>query len=546
MKNSATISQHLLHRLKIQGVDHIFGVPGDYILGFYDVLVKSDIQHIGTTREDTAAFAADGYARCRGLGCLAVTYGVGALSVVNAIAGAHAESSAVVVISGAPGISEQRNDPLIHHKFGPFNFQREIFQRITCATEVISDPLIAFRQIDRAIEAAKFYNKPVYIEIPRDRVHVAGIELSRETELLPSSDQATLREAVDETLSLFANAQRPVVITGVELHRANLQDPVSLLIDKLSIPVASTLTGKSVLSERHPAYIGVYEGAMGSEVAKNIVENADLILVLGVRFNDVDLGIYTAKLDPYKIIRASQDEVFIRHHRYQNCRLPDFIQQLADRISVGKGSLPNTGIGHEAENFPHPNALITVARMMGRINTVLPDNMTVVCDVGDCLFSAIDLRVHKRTQFLASAYYTSMGFATPAALGVHCADPNNRALILVGDGAFQMTGTELSTLARNHFNPIVVVFNNAGYSTERFILEGPFNDIMPWNFHRLGELFGPITGFDVHTEIEFEAAFSRALTIKGQPSLLNVHLRSDDPSPAMRRLAAHLSEQVPR
>ena len=138
MTEPSTIAQYLLHRLADTGIEHVFGVPGDYILRFYEELTKSSLEHIGTTREDTAAFAADGYARCKGLGALAVTYGVGALNVVNAVAGAHAESSPVVVISGAPGVQEQRSDPLIHHRFGPFTFQREIFERITCATAVLS------------------------------------------------------------------------------------------------------------------------------------------------------------------------------------------------------------------------------------------------------------------------------------------------------------------------------------------------------------------------------------------------------------------------
>jgi indolepyruvate decarboxylase len=138
---TATVAEYLLQRLQESGVDHVFGVPGDYILGFYNILAASRLQHIGTTREDTSAFAADGYARCRGIGALAVTYGVGALNVVNAIAGANAESSPVVVISGAPGISEQRKNPMIHHRFGPFSFQREIFERITCATAVLNDPI---------------------------------------------------------------------------------------------------------------------------------------------------------------------------------------------------------------------------------------------------------------------------------------------------------------------------------------------------------------------------------------------------------------------
>jgi len=221
---AATVAKYLLQQLQESGVDHVFGVPGDYVLGFYKILAASPLRHIGTTREDTSAFAADGYARCRGIGALAVTYGVGALNVVNAIAGAYAESSPVVVISGAPGISEQRKDPMIHHRFGPFSFQREIFERITCATAVLDDPLTAFRDIDRCLRAARQYSKPVYLELPRDQLDCEGYPIPASVSIQHESDAGALSEAVGETVELLEKAGRPVILAGVELHRRGLQD----------------------------------------------------------------------------------------------------------------------------------------------------------------------------------------------------------------------------------------------------------------------------------------------------------------------------------
>ncbi|MGH8597785.1 MAG: thiamine pyrophosphate-dependent enzyme, partial [Gammaproteobacteria bacterium] len=171
-------------------------------------------------------------------------------------------------------------------------------------------------------------------------------------------------------------------------------------------------------------------------------------------------------------------------------------------------------------------------------------DLMIIADSGDCLFAATELRVHERTEFLASAYYTTMGFAVPAALGAQVARPDRRALIVVGDGAFQMTGTELSTHARLGMAPICIVFNNHGYATERFILDGPFNDIAEWHAHRIGELFGPVRGFDIRTEEEFEAAITTALSAHACPSVLNVHLGPLDASPAMRRLTEHLRKRV--
>ena len=543
--STSTLGEYLLASLSKAGAGHIFGVPGDYILGFYDQITHSAIQHIGTTREDTAAFAADGYARCKGIGALAVTYGVGALSVVNAIAGAHAESSPVVVISGAPGVLEQRDDPLIHHRFGPFTFQREIFERITCMAVVLDDPVVAFRQIDRAVNAVRLYSKPVYIELPRDMVMQKGTEIPLETpEQGDAIDEDALQEAVAETVNLLSSSTSPVVIAGVEVHRRNLQDVLVKLVRQANLPVASTLTGKSVVGERDPAYLGVYEGGMSSENARYMVEQSDCILMLGMTLNDVDTGIYTAQLDPHRMIRAAQGEVIIRHHRYPRVPLNNFLGELARSVKRRTDKLPDISAGPEAPGFPEKRRPMTIARLIGRLNAVLTPDMMVVCDTGDCLFAAIELRVHERTEFLASGYYTTMGFAVPAALGAQIARPDRRALILVGDGAFQMTGTEISTHCNLGLAPIVIVFNNRGYSTERFILDGPFNDISDWKFDKLGELFGPLNGYDAPTEDLFEEAITQAISTRDAVSIINVHLQPDDSSPAMRRLAEHLKTRV--
>lgn len=539
----SSIGHYLLTRLEQAGVRDVFGVPGDYILRFYQQLDESPLNHIGTTREDTAAFAADGYARARGMGALAVTYGVGALSCVNAIAGAHAESSPVVLISGAPGVKEQLDDPLLHHRFGPFRFQREIFERITCATAVLDDPVIAFRQIDRALAAAREHCKPVYIELPLDRVDVPGYPIPAEPPVESASDQGSLAEAVAETLSLLAKAHAPVLVAGVELHRRGLQDSLLGFVNRARLPVAATLSGKSVIGERHPDYLGVYEGALGPEHARRRVEHADLLLMLGVTLNDIDLGIYTACLDANRMVRASQGEVVIHHHRYPRVKLRDFLQALSHAAPEAKHRLPEPAPAPTAQRQAPTGQPITIPYLIAQLNDFITPDMLVVCDTGDCLFAAVDLRVHDKGEFLASAFYTTMGFAVPAALGAQIARPDRRALILVGDGAFQMTGTELTTAARLGLNPIVIVFNNRGYSTERFILDGPFNDISLWRFDRLGEVFGPLQGYSVETEAAFDDALTRALPLK-VPCIINVHLPPDDPSPAMRRLAERLGKRI--
>jgi TPP-dependent 2-oxoacid decarboxylase len=543
MPANPSIGHYLLTRLYEHGVHHLFGVPGDYILRFYQQIYDSPVQHIGTTREDTAAFAADGYARLRGLSAVAVTYGVGALNVVNSIAGAYAESSPVVIISGAPGVEEQRDDPLLHHRFGPFRFQREIFERITCASAVLDDPYTALRQIDSVLAAAREHSKPVYIELPRDRVEMKGFPMPAESFVASASDAASLQEAVEETLQLLRAAATPVLIAGVELHRRGLQQKLREIVELGQLPLAATLTGKSIVDEHHPHYLGIYEGVMGSALARERVEQADLVMLLGVTLNDVDSGIYTARIDANRMIRASLGEIIIHHHRYPRVLLADYVTALRDRLTPLTTSAVFPQATDDDLQFPLAGQPIKLARLIARLNRLLTPEMVVVSDTGDCLFAAIDLKVHE-SNFIANAFYTSMGFAVPAALGVQAACPERRALILVGDGAFQMTGTELSTIARLGYNPIVIVFNNRGYSTERFILDGPFNDISSWRFERLGEVFGPLAGFDARVEDELEAALAGALAVQEGPSIINVHLEPDDPSPGMRRLAEHLGNKI--
>ncbi|MFT5527850.1 MAG: indolepyruvate decarboxylase, partial [Pirellulaceae bacterium] len=172
LKHGLSIGQYLINRLQDYGINDVFGIPGDYVLGFYSMLEKSPIRVVGCTREDSAGFAADAYARVNGMGAICVTYCVGGLSVCNSIAGAFAEKSPVVVITGAPGLSERTNNPLLHHKVREFRTQFEVFEKICIAVTELSDPLTAFREIDRVLDAAARFKRPVYIEIPRDLVSV--------------------------------------------------------------------------------------------------------------------------------------------------------------------------------------------------------------------------------------------------------------------------------------------------------------------------------------------------------------------------------------
>jgi indolepyruvate decarboxylase len=542
-----TIGQYVVERLGALGVEHVFGIPGDYILQLYKLIDESPIKLVGVTREDNAGFAADAYARIHGLGCICVTYCVGGLSTCNSIAGAYAEKSPVIVLAGSPGMSERAHNPLLHHKVEGFDTQFEVFQKITVASAVLDRPETAFSEIDRVLEAAVRYKRPVYLELPRDQVGARQVTPHRPPEGLPKSDPDALREAIDEAAALLTAARRPVILADVEIHRFGLQNELLTLAESTGMPIATTLLGKSVISEAHPLFGGVYEGAMGQPEVTELVESADCLLMLGCFLTDINLGIWTAKLDPSVCIDATSEDLRIKRHHYQEVRLDDFIRGLIDRkLKVAKTPVPARC--HPFSKLPaaEPGERMTSARLFSRLNQMLAEStdMTVIADIGDSLFGAADLEMQRHTEFLSPAYYTSMGFGVPAAVGASMANPRSRILVIVGDGAFQMTGMECSTIARHGLNPIVVVLNNHGYTTERFLLEGPFNDIQNWAYHKVPEVVGAGMGLEVKTVGELDAALKAAQANTESFSLINVHLDPYDRSPSLERLAQKLSKIV--
>jgi len=275
MKGHLSIGQYLIDRLIALGVRHVFGIPGDYVLGFYDLLQKSKLRIINTCDEQGAGLAADAYARVRGLGAVCITYCVGGLKVVNSTAEAFAEKSPVVVISGAPGVKERQKDPLLHHKVREFDTQKKVFEQLTVASTVLSDAQVAFQEIDRVLHAALRYKRPVYIELPRDMVQVTGIPHYRAPKIHEQSDSESLAAALAEAETMINRAEKPVFLADVEVHRFGLQNELVRLAEKTNIPVAATLLGKSVIGEHHRFYLGVYEGAMGREDVRQYVESSD-------------------------------------------------------------------------------------------------------------------------------------------------------------------------------------------------------------------------------------------------------------------------------
>jgi Pyruvate decarboxylase and related thiamine pyrophosphate-requiring enzymes len=549
MKNTGndtrpSIGEYLIRKIRDNGVRHVFGVPGDYVLNFYAMLSKSPLEVINTCDEQGAGFAADAYARMHGLGVVCVTYNVGGLKVVNTTAEAYAEKSPVLIIAGAPGWGERKAGALLHHKVKDFEDQYRIFERITVASTELRDAAGAFGEIDRVISEIVHRKGPGYIELPRDVVNaVPGTDPAGLNPPAMEIEESVSAGMLDQIASLLNAATHPVIMAGVEVARHSLGSEVEFLADKARIPMVSTMLGKSAIDETDPLYLGVYAGVIEDEQVRKYVEGSDCLLLLGVSLNDVNLGGNTAKLDPDRMIALTSEGCTMGRHTFPG----DMLRAIR---SLGRMPLvvhDDTDLPpsqkEKASAFIPTQAKLTSARLALAINSFMDESMVLIPDIGDAVMSTIGVTIPRRFHYLCPVYYSSLGFSVPAAIGVQASCPDLRPLVVVGDGAFQMTGMEISTAARYGMNPIIVVLNNRGFGTERPIIDGPFNDVAPWQYHRIPEITGSGNGYLVTTEMEFLDALTDAKGSR-KPSLVEAVLDPLDISPQLRRMCERLAKGV--
>lgn len=541
-----TVGEYLFQRLESLGVGHIFGVPGDYVLGLMDVLNKTPIQLVGNCNELNAGYAADAYARLRGIGAVCVTYGVGGFSLLNAVVGAYAERVPLVVISGAPSSSVRQSSLLLHHTTGDYNLQFSIMEKATVAAVILSDASQAAYQIDRTLADCLHHKRPVYIEIPVDLVDQPCLPPAVHPVVAAKlTNPDVLQEAVAEAVGLLANAKSPVILAGVEFHRFDLEDKLLKLLETTGYPIATTMLGKSCISEMHPQFIGNYIGALSREYVRERIEDADCLLCLGAIMSDMNLGAYTAKLDDNKIINANSEKVKIKHHFYQPVYLGDFIDGLIQNLEHRAAETLNIKPGSASllQTFtPKPEAKLTNARFYERVNHFLEDESIVISDTGDAIVATMDLLMREKNNFIGQAFYLSIGYSIPACLGAAMAEPHRRLIVFVGDGAFQMTAQELSTIIRHRLNPIIFLINNDGYTIERVIRDGSYNDLQPWKYHQLPQVFGESWSCEVHTEGDLEAALVQAKANTECVSFVEIHLDRFDCSQGLTRLGQALNQ----
>ena len=532
-----TLGEVLLDALKAHGAREIFGLPGDFVLPFCKTIEDSATLPFYTlSHEPAVGFAADAAARFHGgLSVAVVTWGAGAFNLVNPIAGAYAERVPVVVISGAPGVTERASGWQLHHMARALDTQTRIFAEITCDQAVLTDPRTAPAEIARVLRSARERSLPVYLELPRDLVGAAAEPVVP----LPSRPAApeALAECADEILARLAGAERPVLLVDVELRRFGAERAAATLARRLNIPVVTTFMGRGLLSADQDMVAGTYLGAAGQPDVTALVEGSDAPLLLGVILSDTNFAVSVRKIDMRRAMLAIDREVRIGHHVYPDIPLAALLDALLARAPAAPA-----GVGRTFAPARYPHGLVADATALVPSDIACAVNdlfaatgpMPIAADMGDCLFTATEIAA---AGLVGPAYYAGMGYGVPAGLGAAVAT-GERPLILVGDGAFQMTGFELGNCRRYGWDPIVIVFNNASWEMLRvFQPESRFSDLDDWGFARLADDLGG-EGVRVRTRGELAAALTQARARRGRFQLIEAMLPRGATSDTLARFVA--------
>jgi indolepyruvate decarboxylase len=531
----ASLAEFLFTVLRDQGVKHCFGLPGDYVLPLYKEL--ENIQGIGAvvgTHEPCAAFSADAYARLNGLGVLVLTYGVGVLNAMNGIACAYAESSPVLIISGAPPTTMQNQKSafgsLLHHMVKDCSSQLQAVSHIVEQTYAIANKESAAEMIVKAIQCTLACKRPVYLEIPTDLM-AADIPVPKIPAAQAAFKPKSMQQGVDYFLQRIQAAQRPVLQIGVEISRWRLQEEIKRLINKSKIPYVLTPLGKGALSENHPLCYGVYAGVLSpNQEVRSFVEQSDLVISLGARVTDVNCGAFTADLKQEKLLIAKTGYIGDGFTRLaDSVQLDDFIRALVLRVPENHRIAQEINVA-----FDYRASHSLMDQYLNIINTQLTEPDLVIADTGDVCYGSLFLKIKREDGYLAPLFYNSMGFAVPAALGAMFAKPDARPIVLVGDGSFQMTGTEISTFVRYKLAPIILVFNNNGFGMQRIFQDGSFNTPTRWNYRKITDLIGGGKSWLATNPQELESAINSAREHRAGPAIIEVLTPQGDISTPLR------------
>ncbi len=539
MKRRMALGDFVVAYLRKIGVSHVFGIPGDLALKlFFAMGRKHGLKMHTLSHEPGVGFAADGYARATGkIGVVCVTYGAGGHNMVNPVAGSFSERVPVLVFSGGPGEGERKLGTLIHHQARDLDSQLRIYREVTCAQAVLTDPRTAAERMHEVVTTMWAEQRPGYIEIHRDMVD-QEIEVPPELiawdgalQFLPS-DPRKVEEAARETAAMFNASLKPLLVAGIEIHRYKLARELITLAERMGAPVLTTVLGKGAFPMDHPLFMGVQVADISAPSILQRMKEADLTINLGCLKTDMNFCNQPPNIIREQSIWAVDRHVDVRFHTYTDTSIRDFVYELLKHDlkmrhePVHYGDNLNGGEPAQSDTAP-----LRVREMLREVNRFLAahNNYCVVTESGDMLFAGLDIRVPDGGLYLAQGFYASMGFAIPAAMGTQIG-LGIRPLVLCGDGAFQMTGPEISHAPILGSNPIVIVVNNGGWQIFRPVVERPeLLQIPPWPYAKLAEDWGG-EGFVASNLAELRAALEAAHARKTF-AIIEARVAVDDLSP---------------
>ncbi|KAJ8616444.1 hypothetical protein MRB53_035816 [Persea americana] len=546
LESAGTLGRHLARRLVEVGVRDVFSVPGDFNLTLLDHLIaEPELNLVGCCNELNAGYAADGYARAKGIGACVVTFTVGGLSVINAIAGAYSENLPLICIVGGPNSNDYGTNRILHHTIGLPDFSQELccFQTVTCYQAVVNHLEDAHELIDTAISTALKESKPVYISVSCNLPGIPHPTFARDPVpffLAPRlSNQIGLEAAVEATAEFLNKAVKPVLVAGPKLRAAKAQKAFVELADACGYPVAVMPSGKGLFPEHHPHFIGTYWGAVSTAFCGEIVESADAYVFVGPIFNDYSSVGYSLLIKKEKAVIVQPNRVTIGDGPSLGwVFMADFLTALARKLKKNSTALENYCRIYVPPGVPlksEINEPLRVNILFKHIQNMLSGETAVIAETGDSWFNCQKLRLPENCGYEFQMQYGSIGWSVGATLGYAQAAKEKRVIACIGDGSFQVTAQDISTMIRCGQRSIIFLINNAGYTIEVEIHDGPYNVIKNWNYTGLVDAIhndeGKCWTTKVRTEEELVEAIATVMGAqKDSLCFLEVQVHKDDTS----------------
>lgn len=542
--NKIKVADYLVQELNKLGIDDFFGLPGDYNFNIlYAIGDNPNTNWVGCTNELNAGYAADGYARIKGYGALVTTYGVGELSAMNAIAGSFAENIPVIKIAGVPATKFIKNNTLIHHNFqNPDYYACERAFSNVVETTAYLDENNAKAEIDRILSVFIEKKRPVYIAIPMD---VCLLEIENTPNIKQAeTDSKSLNQAVEHAMKLINKSKFPLILGDVLVKRYQARQEFNELLVKTQFPVSNLLMGKGLIEATNPMYLGTFLSKYENINAHNALQDSDCVISVGVINSDLNTYRTGLPFKPDDFIEIQGIFTIIEHKKYENILMKDMLNALSKKIEARKIDLPEKKPSF-AKTEAADNTKLSSKYIYPRLQEFLkPDDMIFV-ETGIIPHGFAPTRLPKNTEFNSQTLWGSIGWATAAAFGGQMAAKERRTILLTGEGSHQLTATEVSNMMHNKLKPIVIVFNNAGYTIERVLSNDPydfFNEVIKWDYSKLPQVFdGEICVLQAKTNLEFDNALKQAkIEQKSKMCYIEIFTEKMDLPELTQKIIGHL------